>query len=143
MDKMSTTRSDPLYHPTRHGWATDQGIPRQDLCYATLLALVFIGGVVALINRNEPVSMSFATRNSLYRETAAKRSKMYLLRVLNKRMTPRTFNLTIEGFGDAPRDGGMPHWKVGLLAGGVLPRPRSESKRPEIRFMAAIRYASS
>jgi cytochrome c oxidase accessory protein FixG len=86
--------------------------------YATLLSLIFVGGVVALVNRKTADLDVIRDRNALYRETGHDEiENVYLLRVLNKRMTPRTFNLTVEGLGSARIDGGIPHWQ---LAGGEV-----------------------
>jgi cytochrome c oxidase accessory protein FixG len=88
------------------------------LVYGLLLGLLFTVGVVGLLNRKTADLDAIRDRNALYRETATGQiENVYLLRVLNKKMLPRTFRLTVEGLEGAVIDGGTPRW---LVAGGEV-----------------------
>lgn len=81
--------------------------------YAALLSLLFVGGVIALINRKTADLDVIRDRNALYRETSHDEiENVYLLRILNKQTAARTFHLTVEGLTGAHIDGGTPHWQV-------------------------------
>ena len=86
--------------------------------YATLLSLIFVVGVVALLNRKTADLDVIRDRNALYRETShGEIENVYLLRVLNKETRPRAFTLSIDGIQEASIDGGTPRWQV---AGGEV-----------------------
>jgi cytochrome c oxidase accessory protein FixG len=114
MDKVGYPRG-LIRYTTQH--ALD-GRPTQVLrgrtyVYATLLSVIFIVGVVGLIHRKTADLDVIRDRNALYRETLHDEiENVYLLRVLNKQMTPRAFTLTLEGLSGAHIDGGTPRWQV-------------------------------
>ena len=86
--------------------------------YGALLFLIFVGGMVALLNRKTADLDVIRDRNALYQEDDNEEiGNVYLLRVLNKEMQPRRFSLTIEGLPAARIDGGLPHWQI---AGGEV-----------------------
>jgi cytochrome c oxidase accessory protein FixG len=81
--------------------------------YAALLGLIFLAGVIGLANRKSADLDIIRDRNALYRETQkGEIENVYLLRILNKQMKPRTLSLTVQDLAGARIDGGTPHWQI-------------------------------
>jgi cytochrome c oxidase accessory protein FixG len=81
--------------------------------YATLLSVIFVGGLAALVMRN-PLAMDvMRDRNALYRETDdGGVENVYNLRLMNKDQRDHVLTLAVEGIEGARLEGERHEWLV-------------------------------
>jgi len=128
------------------------------LVYATLLAVIFVAGVVGLLTRSTVGLDVIRDRNALYRETEDNQiENVYNLRILNKDQAPHTFALAVTGIDGARVREAATSWRVeggevytlpvrvavpaGTIRGGRTIRfELAATDAPEVRVVEKARF---